>query len=113
MSWQFAIRDDWACAAQEILVYQRVEGVGIEMIVIENPVLKRVIVKESELVKEPTLRINYDMAKDLFPAIAEALDKRGIKPPSRSYAEGELAATKMHLGDMRDLVFRGGKNEQL
>ena len=37
--------------------------------------------------------------------MAQALDKRDIKPPKQSYVEGKLEATENHLKDMRKIVF--------
>lgn len=52
--------------------------------------------------KEPTLRIDWFDSKDFMAALKEALD--GEKLPA-SAVEGELKATKVHLEDMRKLVF--------
>jgi hypothetical protein len=57
---------------------------------------------EGSFFKEPTLRINWYHSKDLMAALKEALD--GEKLPLSS-VEGELKATKVHLEDMRKLVF--------
>jgi hypothetical protein len=59
-------------------------------------------VPEGAFFKAPTLRINWHDSKDFMAAIKEALD--GEKLPA-SAVEGELKATKVHLEDMRKLVF--------
>ena len=41
--------------------------------------------------------------------LVEALDKRGIKAPSQSFAEGKLQATEAHLSDLRQMIPRLSK----
>lgn len=65
--------------------------------------------KECESV-EPSLRISDFYASDLLKALAEALDKKGIKTENDFKIQGLLEATKYHLNDMRRLVF--GKNKR-
>jgi len=59
-------------------------------------------VPEGSFFKAPTLKINWHESKDFMAALKEALD--GEKLPA-SAVEGELKATKVHLEDMRKLVF--------
>lgn len=56
---------------------------------------------------EPSLRIPGFMLPQFLEALAAALDKSGVRPPSVDRMEGELKATKGHLEDMRKLVFKG------
>jgi hypothetical protein len=51
----------------------------------------------------PSMRLDPDDAQRLF----EALWQAGLRPSKVESAEGELAATKFHLEDMRKLVFKG------
>lgn len=56
---------------------------------------------------EPTLLIPFFWGMDFLKIFADAINNLGIKPDSVSIAEGELKAVKVHLEDMRRLVFRG------
>lgn len=53
---------------------------------------------------EPTMRLDENDVQDLM----DQLWAQGVRP-SRGSAEGELAATKRHLEDMRALAFKEGK----
>jgi hypothetical protein len=46
------------------------------------------------------MMLDPDDARDLVAKLIEA----DVKPPKQSYVEGELAATKKHLEDMRQLA---------
>lgn len=50
---------------------------------------------------EPTLKLPHDLAVQLFHALAEALDKQGIKTDNDHKIAGILEATRYHLEDMR------------
>ena len=50
--------------------------------------------------EKPTLRLS----KDLFQQIIDLLSEQ-VKPTAMAEADAELKATKLHLNDMRDLVF--------
>jgi len=58
---------------------------------------------------EPSLKISRVFVPGFLEALAAALDKSGVKPPSIDRMEGELKATKGHLKDMRRLVFKRSK----
>lgn len=54
---------------------------------------------------KPTLIIPGVISNEVLKALAEAIHNQGIRPDANSIAEGELKATKLHLSDMRQLVF--------
>lgn len=103
MSWEFRIKQSWEDGAQEAIILNRTEA-GVFIV---KPVGDFVLEKleECAAIKEPTFRFPYDMARTLFPSMAKELDRSGIKPPERSEAEGELKSMRLHLSDMRRLVF--------
>ena len=53
---------------------------------------------------EPTLTLNRWLADDFLSAMAEALDKRGVKVENEHKVHGQLEATKYHLEDLRTLL---------
>ncbi len=55
-------------------------------------------------VVDPTLRISRDLAPKFLKALAECMDKEGIKTENDHKIQGLLEATKLHLKDMRELV---------
>jgi len=57
-----------------------------------------------EIVCEPTLKMNTFFAMELFRALAEAMDKEGIKTDKDAKIEGTLEATRYHLEDLRKLL---------
>src|SRR5690348_16860646 len=60
-------------------------------------------IKDAEAAKDEVYfaRFEDDFIGSL---IVEALDKRGIKAPAKSYLEGKLEATSEHLSDLRKLI---------
>lgn len=59
--------------------------------------------KEGEPVKEEfVLKLPYDA----FQSLANAISSLGVKTENEHKIEGELKATKLHLEDMRKLVFK-------
>jgi hypothetical protein len=60
---------------------------------------------ESVSDNKPTLSINEHISKPFLQAMADALDKIGIRATGKPILENELTATKYHLEDMRKLVF--------
>jgi len=55
---------------------------------------------------QPTLRLSHQIAGKFLKALAEALDKEGIKTENDFKIQGLLEANKYHLEDMRKLVFK-------
>lgn len=64
---------------------------------------------EGMVIDKPTLTLNRFVAKPFLQAMADALDKIGIKATGKPVLENELTATKYHLEDMRKLVFESGR----
>ena len=63
---------------------------------------------------EPTIRMDYLYAQEFLKALAEALDKNGIKIDKDAKMEGLLEATRYHLEDLRKLLklnIEGGKEK--
>lgn len=65
-------------------------------------------IEEGTLV-EPSFQITPDIAQELFVALAEALDERGIKTDSDAKIAGTLEATREHLKDLQKIVFKEKK----
>lgn len=74
-----------------------IDGPDKQQVMLEGTPVKRNDYEECP----PSLRLDLDDAQRLF----DALCKAGLRPSSDVKAEGELAATKFHLEDMRKLVF--------
>ena len=53
---------------------------------------------------QPSLVFNGIQSREFFPALVDGLAKAGFKYESSDV--GELKATKVHLDDMRKLVFK-------
>jgi hypothetical protein len=103
--WKVNIREGWNECVTEFLIFRRDEK-GIEMMVIDNPKIIKKRIGEFEPIIEPSFKLPYELSRTILPSLIEALDKKGIKSPSKSFTEGELTATKIHLDDMRKLVFK-------
>ena len=52
------------------------------------------------------MKISPYVSTQIFSALAEALDKQGVKTENDFKIQGLLEATKYHLEDMRKLVFK-------
>jgi len=63
-------------------------------------------VKKEDKIEEPTLRLSCSIKDEFLKAMAEALDKEGIKTENDFKIQGLLEATKYHLEDMRKIVFK-------
>ena len=59
-------------------------------------------------VSEPSIKISRVFGKEtnFLQALSDALDKAGYSPITVEENKGELKATKVHLEDMRKLVFK-------
>jgi hypothetical protein len=60
---------------------------------------------------EPTFRLQSWLVGPFFKALAEALEQQGIKTDSDAKLAGTMEATRLHLEDMRRLVFKAGKKD--
>ena len=61
-------------------------------------------VPEGAFNEKTTLRLPDFVAQELFLALAEELDKKGIKTENDHRIAGTLEATKYHLEDMRKIA---------
>ena len=57
-----------------------------------------------EIPQEFIMKISSYVANDFLNALAEALDKRGIKTDKDAKIQGTLEATRYHLEDLRSLL---------
>jgi len=60
-------------------------------------------------IPEPSLKLTNNFAQPFLKALAEALDKQGVKTENDFKIQGLLEATKYHLEDMRKLTFKKEK----
>lgn len=60
---------------------------------------------ESLIIEKPTIKISGFMAQPFLQAMADTLEKHGVRPKGKPVLENELTAVKYHLEDMRKLVF--------
>ena len=58
---------------------------------------------------QPLLVFPSGLAQPFLQAMADMLEKHGIRPASKPILENELTAVKYHLEDMRRLVFEEPK----
>jgi hypothetical protein len=79
-----------------------VKQVGLKTFVAKKVPLEFAEIPEGTMFREPTFSFNYMDSKDFLAALKEMLDGEKLPP---SAVEGELKATKVHLEDMRKLVF--------
>ena len=65
---------------------------------------RRVTLTEGEIAKEPTFTVPTADANEFMLALKEAIrDYEGSTP---DFSQGELKATKYHLEDLRQIVFK-------
>ena len=60
---------------------------------------------------EPTIELGRHIADEFLEALAEALDKKGIKTDNDAKLQGILEAKDVHLKDMRRLVFNNMRSK--
>ena len=70
------------------------------------------LIQEGHSIKNPTIKLPAWIAKDFLQAMANAIDKFGIRAEGKPVLENELTAVKYHLEDMRSLVFNNLKGEK-
>lgn len=96
-----SIRQAWDFSGYEIVFWERR---GDKIAVVEPMELKFTETAEGAFLTQPSLRIPYHMAPGFFKALAEVMDKEGIKTENDHKIQGLLEATKFHLQDMRKLL---------
>ena len=91
---QIEIQPNFTQATQEIVIFYEEGGV----IYLAKP-MKLVFEPVAQLARwEPTLVLpGPTLAKSLLKALAEALDRQGVKTDSDAKIEGKLQATEAHL----------------
>ena len=55
---------------------------------------------------DPTIRLGSEIARDFLDAMANELDRHGVKTENDFKVQGLLEAKEKHLQDMRKLVFK-------
>lgn len=91
----------WADQTDVYLVGENANGVNIVAkpcdLVFED-------IEDGMMPKEPTFKFTGPMSREFFPALVDALAKSGYTYESAD--KGELKATKVHLEDLRKIVFK-------
>lgn len=64
----------------------------------------KVLKEFEEIPQEFIMKVSDIIAQEFLQALAEALDKNGIKTDKDAKIQGTLEATKYHLEDMRSLL---------
>lgn len=62
--------------------------------------------------EEPSLMFPHHIEQEVFKALIDAISNKGIKPDSYALIEGEMKATRLHLDDMRKLVFNEARSNK-
>jgi hypothetical protein len=106
MSFEFRIQKSFSRQGYDIWVFRRVNG--------KTAVAKPLTIELGEpqsdvfLLPEPTLYLRNDDYESLAASLKKELVGNGWLPHAEML-EGELKATKLHLGDMQKLVFKDFK----
>lgn len=74
-------------------------------IYVVKPMQLELVPHDEGAIEQPTLQLNGSSAESFLKSLADALDKQGIKTDSDARIQGTLDATKLHLDDMRNLVY--------
>jgi hypothetical protein len=69
----------------------------------EFPPMVRRVVKEGEIIGDPSFSVPNNFANEFMLALKEAI--REYEGSTPDFSQGELKATKYHLEDMRNLIF--------
>lgn len=93
----------------DIYFVQRDLSCGIERVALPMKLEWKDLDKNCIEPQSPSLRIESRLAEELLRALAEALDKEGVKTENDYKIAGVLEATKKHLDDMRTLVLKKEK----
>lgn len=103
--WRVVTVDSPSFNGVEIFVYRKIDPTHKEFLT-EGGNVVRTVKNNAEAAKEGLYfcKLPDDYLAQL---LVEALQKKGIQSPAKSFVEGELTATKLHLDDMRKLTFGG------
>ncbi len=91
---------DYANSLEVAIVDEREDGSSRSVKPVE---LEFEDVQEGEYIK-PAFVLRHRMAKSFMGAMAEVLDKQGVKTDKDAKIEGTLDATRYHLEDLRKLL---------
>lgn len=101
--WQAVVDDNWAMMSVDIYLYRRTSQ-GKEILDHTGTLHQ---IKEGDAVKNDIYFARLE--PEQVQALADGLSQKGIKTESNYKLEGLLEATKVHLEDMRSLVFNQTK----
>ena len=71
------------------------------------------VIERGEKIEAASLQMDGDIYRPFMKAMAEALDKEGIKTDNDAKLEGTLSATRYHLEDLRELLKVGKSKDAL
>ncbi len=71
-----------------------------------KPTLIESTIQEAGLILEPTMQFSHRLGDRFLQELSDALVRVGFKPDAITVKEGEVAAMRYHLEDMRKLVFK-------
>ncbi len=106
--WKVVIETNTFGYYVDLFIYRKHNG-KIEVMTDDSKGNKIIVEVEGYATTErlkPTLRLNTGDAGQIMKALADALDNHGVKTDSDAKMSGILEATKVHLEDMRKLVFK-------
>ena len=106
--WQCTIRNDDFGMRLKLYIFRQTHDGEVEFLVAggngSEPSIQKIAGDQDGI---PTLIIPRLVGADIIKAIADALDRVGVRSDSDARISGLLDATNKHLEDMRTLVFRG------
>lgn len=103
--WQIKIQWDINILGYALYFYRQSEY-GKREFICQDGTTK--VVKNGEMLTEPLWALRLESTEQLRQLIEEA-ERQGVKAPTTERITGELEATKVHLEDMRNLVFKRGR----
>jgi hypothetical protein len=105
MSWKAKIIDEGFTGCEQLVLYieNYAQPGTVSVMMSDGDTMKTIGIMDQ--ISDCTLRLPRGASQ----AILQAILERGVKPQEQSKVEGLLEATKVHLEDMRRLVFKGSK----
>lgn len=88
----------------EFLIYERLPDGKMRVILPLDSFQAKVVEAHEEI--QATFKLPRFDAEEVLKDLAEQLDQKGIKTSRDAKIEGTLEAMKLHLEDMRRLVFK-------
>lgn len=102
--WQVQIQQPGYTQEVQIYVYRMV-GPGIQEFLIKGGYENRTVKTGERNAQIDDLYFARLPDQDVASMLLAALEKKGFPSPNNNFVAGELAGTKLHLEDMRKLVF--------